>query len=158
MPSSTGSGPKFAAIISQPMLSARSVAQVAALGVHERLLPGLLGARQRADERPLEAAEQVPRLGEGERVAELLGGAQHLLDSVEQPVAVAAEDAQRAEAEQRARRAAAAELERVLERLPPFGDVAARRPEGPERGREAQQQLAVPVRSRARSIAARRFG
>ena len=68
--------------------------QVGALGVLERLLPGVLGAGQRPDQRSLDAAEQVPRLRESERVAELLGGAEHLVDVVEQPVAVAAEHAQ----------------------------------------------------------------
>ena len=72
--------------------------------------------------------------------------------------AAAAEHAQRAEAEQRPRRPAAAELERVLERPPALGAVDARRPEAPERRRQPQQQLAVVRLSVRMQLASAMFG
>ena len=93
MPSSTGSGPKFAAIISQPMLSARSVGRLPRSACSSACCQASSARASEPEDRPLDAAAQVPRLGERERIAELLGGAQHFLDVVVEPVAVAAEDA-----------------------------------------------------------------
>jgi hypothetical protein len=84
----------------------------------------------------------VPRLREAVVVAELLAGGERILRSCAQVLADPAAHLQRAEAEQRAGRPAAAELERLLEGLAPFRDVA-RRPVAPDGGRQLQQQVSV---------------
>src|SRR5262249_9316622 len=86
---------------------------------------------------------QVPRLGQAVVVAELLAGAQRLADVVLEALVLTAQDAERAEAEQRARRRGAGERKRVLEHGRALRAVPAGRPEAPERGRQPEQQVVV---------------
>src|SRR4029453_2879063 len=146
IPCSTGSGPKFALIISQAMLSARSARRLPRSAYSS-------ACRQASSPDPLNPsaslrpAEQVPRLSEGERIPELFRGPQRHVHVVEEPCAATAEHAERGKAEEGPGWPAACQRDRILECPLSLRHVAAGRPERPHRGPEAQQEL--PVRALA---------
>ena len=120
MPSSTGSGPKTALTISQPMLSARSARSCPRSAYESACLHASSALAERTHDVALDAAEQVPRLREAEVVAELLAGREHLLRVVAQQSSLLPLRMRSVQSPSSgARRPAAAELERVLERAPP---------------------------------------
>src|SRR5205823_8592514 len=99
----------------QPGYAFRFLGRVfAAARVLECPPPRVLGGAERAHHAALDAADHVPRLREAVVVAELLAGRERLLRRSAQVVAAAAQDLQRAEPDERAGRAPAAQLERVL--------------------------------------------
>src|SRR6185312_2282384 len=81
-------------------------AEASTLRAAKRLVPGALGGAEAAEHAAVEPPLQVPGLREAVVVAELLARAQRLADVVLEPFALPAQDAERAEPQQRARRTA----------------------------------------------------
>ena len=117
---------------------------VAALGILEGAPPRLFPAAHRAEEASTHAPEQGPRLGEAVFVTELLARAQRLLCVGDDVLARAAERVKGAAAEQCPRRWRRRMLERLLEDAHALGDVSVRRPEAPQRGGRAREQVELP--------------